>query len=440
MSVDASFVTEMTRYWREAETVDRDLTGLVMDQHRQNARTLGLIASSSPPVRSAMVLEGSVLSGVTAEGYPGRRYHSGAAVVDLLEETAITRACEVFGARSANVQAHSGSSANLAVLFSVLNPGATILSMSLDAGGHLTHGAEASVSSRFFNVVNYGVDPDGWIDYEEIRWLAGKHRPKIIICGASSYARQVDFSEVRAIADQYGALMLADISHISGLVVAGLHPNPIDDAHFVTTSTYKQLRGPRGGLILTGSREKEVVPSSGRTVRRLLDRSVFPGFQGTPNFAAIAAKASALRFAATDDFAAWARRIIDDAQFVSTYLKNSGYSLVTGGTDTHMLLVDLRIFGRVSGRTVEEELESCGVLVNRNSLPGDKLPPNLASGLRIGVNELAARKVGPDDLAALLGRIERFIRTVADMSVTERSRVELRTFIGDFCESNPISS
>ncbi len=281
---------------------DQTLYGLLEREYHRQASTLTMIAASSVADPSVLACEGMVVTKVTTEGYPGARFHAGCEFVDQIEQLAIQRAKTAFGARYANVQPHSGSSANEIVMFSLLQPGDTVLGLDLDCGGHLTHGAKASVSGQYFKAVGYGLDPEGFIDYDQVHRLAVEHKPKLIITGASSYPRIIDFKRFREIADQIGAFVLADISHIAGLVVAGEHPSPIDHAHFTTTSTYKQLYGPRGGLILIGKDHDRISPDGERTFAEMIQRAVFPFFQGTPHLSTIAAKARALAFVISPEF------------------------------------------------------------------------------------------------------------------------------------------
>ncbi|MER5220662.1 serine hydroxymethyltransferase [Streptomyces flaveus] len=362
---------------------------------RQN-NTLMMVAASSVADPSVLACGGSALGNLTAEGYPGARYHAGCEVADEIERLAIERARAAFGAQDAIVQPHSGSSANLAVLTALLSPGDTLLGLDLDCGGHLTHGSPASVSGRYYNAKGYRLTREGLLDYDRIRELALSHRPKLIVCGASAYPRTIDFARFREIADEANAYLLADISHIAGLVAAGLHPSPIDHAHITTTSTYKQLYGPRGGLILLGRDARRAGPARG-TLAGTMRRAVFPFTQGTPDLASVAAKARALDYVAGPDFAELAKRLADGAQAIAERLSERGLRLVTGGTDTHMVLLDLRGTG-LTGDIAEEALESCGVIVNRNRVPGDTTPVRTTAGLRLGSNTLAAR--GMDRSAA----------------------------------------
>ncbi|MCX5403592.1 serine hydroxymethyltransferase [Streptomyces sp. NBC_00335] len=377
---------------------DPELAGLLDAEAAGQQATLAMVASASVAAPSVLAAAGAAIANVTAEGYPGARYHSGAVRFDAVERLAVTRAKAAFGALYANVQPHSCSSANLAVLNALVPPGGTLLSLDLDSGGHLTHGSRASMTGNHFHAVHYGLDRDGRIDYAQVAALARLHRPKVLIAGASAYPRTMDFARFRAIADSVGAYLVADISHIAGLVATGEHPSPIDHAHVTTTSTYKQLGGPRGGLILIGRDHDAPAPGGRGTLAGLMQRAVFPQSQGTPNPAAIAAKARALSLVATPDFQRTARLIIEDAQAVAAALEARGHRVLTGGTDNHMVLLDLRGQG-LTGVIAEGAAEDCGILTNRNRIPGDTRPPLVTSGLRLGSNVMAQRGMGPAEAA-----------------------------------------
>lgn len=363
---------------------------LLEQEYQRQTNTLTLVAASSRATPAVLACEGSVVSNVTTEGYPGARFHAGCQVVDEIENLAVERAKKAFHACYANVQPHSGSSANMSVLLSLLKPGETILGQELSAGGHLTHGAKASLSGQHFHAVNYGVDAQGLIDYEQVYCLAQKHKPRMIICGASAYPRRIDFARFRAIADEVGALLLADISHIAGLVVAGEHPSPIDHAHITTTSTYKQLYGPRGGLILMGKDYEQLAPDGKHTLAACIQRAVFPFFQGTPHLNTIAAKARTLAWIRSPGFSLLARRIIHCAQTLADTLTQLQYRVLTGGTDNHLVLLDVGACN-LTGVAVERALEACNIIVNKNRIPGDTQPATIASGIRLGTNDVAFR-------------------------------------------------
>lgn len=397
---------------------DPALFELVSREHLRQTRTLSMVASSSVADPSVLACEGLSLGNVTTEGYPGRRYHAGCEVVDQIENLAIERAKKVFGARFANVQPHSGSSANQVVMFGLLSPGDRILGLDLDSGGHLTHGARANVSGRYFDAVSYGLDAKGLIDYTQVRELALKHRPRLIICGASAYPRRIDFARFREIADEAGALLLADISHIAGLVAAGCHPSPVPHAHFTTSSTYKQLYGPRGGLILCGHDADQPVEAGGRKCAELVQRSLFPYVQGTPNLGAVAAKARALAYVGSPAFADLAHRIVADAQAMAQVFVERGWRVLTGGTDNHMVLVDVAERG-LTGCIAEAALESCGIVVNKNRIPHDRHSPLVASGVRFGTNTLALRGMPPEAMELCVGLVERVLCAVQPLNDIE---------------------
>lgn len=373
---------------------DPQLAAMLDAEVNQQNSTLAMVASASIADPSVLAVGGAALSNVTAEGYPGARYHPGAQQFDQVENLAVERAKLLFGAQYANVQPHSCSSANLAVLSALLRPGDTLMGLDLDSGGHLTHGSRASVSGRHYHAVSYGLDASGHIDYLRLAELVKEHRPRLLIAGASAYPRTVDFARFRAIADTVGAYLLADISHIAGLVATGLHPSPIDVAHLTTTSTYKQLGGPRGGLILSGREHTSPGPDGRTPLSRLMQRAVFPQSQGTPSPASIAAKARAFAVADGPAFRETARLIVRNAQALAAELAALGHRVLTGGTDNHMVLIDTTGTG-LTGVTAERALEECGILANRNRIPGDTKPPLVTSGLRLGTNILAQRGMGP---------------------------------------------
>ncbi|MFQ5876779.1 MAG: serine hydroxymethyltransferase [Acidobacteriota bacterium] len=384
--------------------------------------TLVLIASenlASPAVLEAM---GSAFTNKYAEGYPGRRYYGGCEHSDTVERLAIERALELFGAEHANVQPHSGSQANMAVYMAMLKPGDTILGMDLSHGGHLTHGHPLNFSGRYFRVVPYGVDrASERIDYDSLDGLAREHRPRMIVVGASAYARVIDFERVRAIADGVGALVLADIAHVAGLVAAGVHPSPVAHADFVTTTTHKTLRGPRGALILCRER-----------YARAIDSAVFPGTQGGPLVHMIAAKAVAFREAMSESFRSDQRRTIENASVLARALSAGGLRIVSGGTDTHLFLVDLRPKG-LTGRAGEERLERVGIAVNKNTIPFDPERPMVCSGVRIGTPTVTTRGMGPEQMKAIASLILEALRRGPDQGDVG----PLRESVRDLCRAHP---
>lgn len=410
---------------------DPVLFKLLEREYERQMNVLAMVAASSLAHPSVLACAGSFTSNVTTEGYPGARFHAGCQVVDEIERLAVERVKAAFRAEYANVQPHSGTSANECVIFSLLKPGDTILGLGLNAGGHLTHGAKASVVGQYFHAVGYGLNQEGFIDYDEVARLAKSQRPKLIISGASAYPRVIDFQRFRQIADGVGAFLLADISHIAGLVVAGVHPSPIDHAHFTTSSTYKQLYGPRGGLILIGKDAHTLAPDGKRTLSELVQSAVFPFFQGTPNLAAIAAKARALAMVDTPEFRTLAQRIVANAKALAEGLLARGYSVLTRGSDTHIVLIDVGVRG-LTGVVCERALEECNIIVNRNRIPGDKRDPFITSGIRLGTNSLALRGMAPREMERCADLLDSVLSAIA---VSDESTYELngphREFVRD---------
>ena len=374
----------------EIDAVDPELAEALRAERTRQQEQIVLIASENLASDAVMATQGGLLTNKYAEGYPGKRYYGGCENVDICERLARDRAKELFGADHANVQPHSGASANLAVYASFLKPGDTILSMSLDHGGHLSHGHKVNMVGKWFNIVSYGVREDtGCFDFDQIEGLAREHQPKLIICGASAYSRTIDFARFAAIAEQVGARLLADVAHIAGLIAAGLHPNPVPHADYVTTTTHKTLRGPRGGMILC--RKK---------FRKAIDKAVFPGLQGGPLAHVIAAKAVAFKEAQSPEFKAYQQLILDSASAFAEALAGHGFTIVSGGTDNHLFLVDLRSKD-ITGREMEDLLTRVGIIVNMNMIPFDPRKPMDPSGMRIGTPSIASRGMGPDEAREL---------------------------------------
>ncbi|KAB1981744.1 serine hydroxymethyltransferase [Streptomyces triticiradicis] len=426
----------------ELRREDPELADLLDAEVHDQDTTLAMIASASIAAPSVLAASGSALSNVTAEGYPGARYHPGAVNFDEVERLAVHRAKALFGARYANVQPHSCSSANLAVLAALVPPGGTLLGLGLDAGGHLTHGSPASVTGRHYKAVHYGLDRNGLIDFEHVAELALEHRPTVLIAGASAYPRTLDFARFREIADSVGAYLLADISHIAGLVAAGEHPSPVDHAHITTTSTYKQLGGPRGGIILSGRDHRAPGPDGRTPLDRLMQRAVFPQTQGTPAPASIAAKARAFALAAEPLFTRTARLTVSGARALAAELARLGHQVLTGGTDNHMVLIDLRA-SRLTGVVAERALEECGILVNRNRIPDDTRPPLVTSGVRLGCNILAQRGMGPEHMRECAELMHAVLTATTPLSDTEyridpHQRVHLRERVRALCARHPL--
>jgi len=386
-----------------------------------------LIASENLVSAASLEALGSVMTNKTVEGYPGARYYGGAEHADVIERLAIERARALFNCGYANVQPHSGSQANLAVYVSLLKPGDTVLSMDLSSGGHLSHGSPANISGKWMNTVSYGLDPGtGRIDHSAVAALARETRPRLIIAGGSAYPRAIDFSRFREVADEVGATLLVDMAHFAGLVAAGVHPSPMEHAHVVTATTYKNLRGARGGLILAGDTEYGM----------RFNRAVFPGVQGSVMLNAVAAKAVCLREALQPDFAEYARRVLENARALATALMDRGVDVVSGGTDTPIVLVDLRRRG-MTGDVASDVLEMAGLTANKNAVPGDTRPPNVTSGLRFGSSAGTARGFGSTEFTRIGHLIADVLESVdggqSDGAV-QATRAEVRTM----CRSFPI--
>lgn len=376
---------------------DPQLFAILENEYRRQANVLTMVASSSIADPSALICEASTAMNVTAEGYPGARFHAGCRHIDEIEQLAIDRAKAAFNAQFANVQPMSATSANEVVMFSVMAPGDTLLGMDLDSGGHLTHGSKASISGQVFDAIGYGLTADERLDYDQAHKMALEHKPKLIICGTTAYSREIDWSKFRAIADEVNAYLLADITHIAGLVAAGIHPSPIDHAHFTTTCTHKQLYGGRGGLIMIGKDYDKPAPNSKFTLGQIIQKKVFPYFQGAPNQSAIASKARGLHFVASPEFKSVAERVVALAKALAEAFMQKGYRVITGGTDNHIVVVDVLAKG-ITGVNAEKALEDCGIVVNKNRIPGDQKPPAITSGIRLGTNGLAIREMEPSDM------------------------------------------
>lgn len=380
------------------EVVDKEIFDAIQKEHKRQNEKIELIASENFASKAVMEAMGSVFTNKYAEGYPGKRYYGGCQNVDVAENLARDRAKEIFGAEHANVQPHSGAQANMSVYFTVLNPGDTILGMNLSHGGHLTHGSPVNFSGKMYNIVPYGVNEDGYIDYDEVEKIALECKPKIIVAGASAYPRTIDFKRFREIADKVSAYLMVDMAHIAGLVAAGLHPSPVPYADFVTTTTHKTLRGPRGGMILC--KEKYA---------KDLDKSVFPGVQGGPLMHVIAGKAVCFKEALTPEFKEYQNQIVKNAKVLAKELMNRGFKLVSGGTDNHLMLVDLTNKG-VTGKDVEAMLDEVGITVNKNTIPFDKQKPNIASGIRIGTPAMTTRGMKEEEMKTIAELIDRTIK------------------------------
>jgi glycine hydroxymethyltransferase len=405
-----------------AETDPEIGRAIALETERQRTK-LELIASENFVSRAVLEAQGSVLTNKYAEGYPGKRYYGGCEYVDIAENLAIERAKALFGAEHANVQPHSGAQANMAVYFALLEPGDVIMGMRLAHGGHLTHGAKINFSGRYFRYVPYGVEEDtGQIDYGRMLAIAREHRPKLIVGGASAYPRQIDFARMREIADAVGALLMVDMAHIAGLVAAGLHMNPVPYADVVTTTTHKTLRGPRGGMILCKA-----------AYAAAIDKAVFPGIQGGPLMHVIAAKAVALGEAQRPEFKRYQERIVSNARALAAALQERGFDLVSGGTDNHLLLVDLRNKG-LTGAEAEDLLDRVNITVNKNMIPFDPQPPRVTSGIRIGTPAVTTRGM----TEAAMAEIAEVMRLTLENPNDTRAHEEARARVAALCAAYPL--
>ena len=407
----------------EVSGFDPELAKAMDDELNRQRPHIELIASENLVSKAVMAAMGSPLTNKYAEGYPGRRYYGGCEYVDVVETLAIERAKKLFGCEYANVQPHSGAQANLAAFFALVNPGDTVMGMSLDAGGHLSHGSPVNISGKYFNIVPYGVNEEGFIDYDEAMRIAKECRPKLIVAGASAYARTIDFKKFREIADEVGAYLMVDMAHIAGLVAGGQHPSPIPYADVVTTTTHKTLRGPRGGMILCKSAEfaKEIN----------FNKAVFPGIQGGPLMHVIAAKAVCLKEALDDSFKDYAKGIVDNAQALANGLMSRGFDLVSGGTDNHLMLVDLRS-KNVTGKEVEKLLDAANITCNKNAIPNDPAKPNVTSGIRLGTAAVTTRGFNTADMDVVAQAIALLVDDV------EKNRDEAMALVKTLTDKYPL--
>jgi len=402
---------------------DPEVFDAVLKEYERQFYNLEMIASENFTSLAVMEATGSVLTNKYAEGLPGKRYYGGCEYVDIVENLAIERAKKLFGAEHANVQPHSGSQANMAVYFAVLKPGDTIMGMDLAHGGHLTHGSKVNFSGKLYNVIYYGVNPETeLIDYDQLYKLAKEHKPKLIIGGASAYPRVFDWEKMREIADDVGALFMVDMAHYAGLIAGGVYPNPVPYAQFVTSTTHKTLRGPRSGFILTTKEYAKVI-----------DKSVFPGIQGGPLMHVIAAKAVAFKEAMTDEFKEYANQVILNAKTLAEELQKEGFKIVTGGTDSHIVLVDLRN-KNIIGKDAERALEKAGITVNKNAVPFDPLPPTKTSGIRIGTAALTTRGMKEEEMRRIAKWISQVLHNLDNEEVIQRIKNEVR----ELCEAFPL--
>ncbi|WP_426204880.1 serine hydroxymethyltransferase [Pseudomonas sp. TWP3-1] len=438
----ASQVDLLRRGLADLRAEDAELAQILDAEITRQHRTLSLISSSSAVKPRTLVASASTLVNVTAEGMLGRRGHTGCENADRVESLAVRRARELFGAQYANVQSHSASNANYQVLTALLEPGDTLLGMAVEHGGHLTHGCPTAFSSDYYKAIQYGTTAQGLIDYDEVRTLALAHRPRIIMCGATAYSRVVDFQRFREIADEAGSLLLADISHIAGLVATGRHPNPIDVAHVTTTCTHKQLAGPRGGLILSGRDANTKVPGLRITFSRALEQAVYPGMQGAPAVNMIAAKAAALGYAMSAEFDADMARIRATAEAMASAFQAHDYEVIGGGSDNHTILLRLR--GGITGCMAQSALDQCGIIVNRHRVPGEPRASHITSGLRIGTGCMAQRHIdaqGCREVVELICRILDNLTPLGEQDYTLQPalREQLRLQTEALCTRYPIA-
>ena len=406
---------------QEIELVDKEIADLIQAELARQNSHIELIASENWVSKAVMASMGSPLTNKYAEGYPGKRYYVGCGCVDGVEQLAIDRAKELFGCEYANVQPHSGAQANMAVFFAILEPGDTVLGMNLAHGGHLTHGSPANMSGKYFNAVSYGVNDDGVIDYEEVRRIALECRPKLIVAGASAYARIIDFKKFREIADEVGAYLMVDMAHIAGLVASGQHPSPIPYADVVTTTTHKTLRGPRGGLIL----------SSAENAKNFnFNKAIFPGVQGGPLMHVIAAKAVCFKEALQPEFKEYGRNIVANAKALCEGLKSRGIDIVSGGTDNHLMLVDLRKLG-VTGKEMENLLDEVNITCNKNAIPNDPQSAFVTSGVRLGTAAVTARGMNVEDM-------DRIAEAIAITLIHPERKEEARAIVKELTDKYPL--
>ncbi len=404
------------------KALDSEIGDAIEQEYFREENGIELIASENVVSEAVLLAAGSILTNKYAEGYPGHRYYGGCEKVDIVETLAQERAKKLFGAAYANVQPHSGSQANTAVYVALLQPGDTVLGMSLSEGGHLTHGSPVNLSGLYYHFIPYGLDPaTERIDYDRLEALAQEHKPKLIVAGASAYPRIIDFERIADIAHRVGAYLMVDMAHIAGLVAAGLHPSPLPFADVVTTTTHKTLRGPRGGLILTNSED----------MAKKINKAIFPGIQGGPLLHIIAAKAVCFGEALTPSFAAYQQRIVDNARALGEALAQNGFRLVSGGTDNHLMLLDLRPFG-LTGKEMEARLDACGITVNKNTIPNDPEKPFVTSGIRIGTPAVTTRGMGQEEMRTIAHLIT---RVATDFPAAQE---DVRAQVAALCRAFPL--
>lgn len=410
-------------YMDFVSNMDPEVGAAIRAEYQRQCDNIELIASENIVSETVLAAAGSVLTNKYAEGYSGKRYYGGCQCVDVVETLAIQRACQLYGAKFANVQPHSGAQANYAVYMALCQPGDTVLGMNLDHGGHLTHGSPVNFSGKYYNVVAYGVDEEtGYIDYDQLERVAKECKPKMIVAGASAYPRTIDFARFRAIADEVGAYLWVDMAHIAGLVAAGLHPSPVPYAHVVTTTTHKTLRGPRGGMILTNDED----------LAKKINSAIFPGAQGGPLMHIIAAKAVALGEALKPEFKVYQQQVVDNAQALAQGLMSRGMNLVSGGTDNHLALVDLRNLGDLTGKELERRLDEVRITVNKNKVPGDPRSPFQTSGIRVGSPAVTSRGFTTADM----DQVAQYIVWAA--TDFENKAGEIRQGVAQLTQAHPI--
>lgn len=411
----------MKNFFEELENYDAEVYAACDKELKRQQHNIELIASENIVSKGVLLAAGTVLTNKYAEGFPAKRYYGGCEYVDIVENLAIERAKKLFGAEHANVQPHSGASANLAVYYALVEPGETVMGLNLANGGHLTHGSPVNISGKYFNIVPYGIDPETeMINYEEVRRIALSCKPKMIIAGASAYSRAIDFKKMREIADEVGAYLMVDMAHIAGLVAAGLHESPVPYAHVVTTTTHKTLRGPRGGLILCK-----------QELAQKIDKAIFPGTQGGPLMHIIAAKAVALGEALKPEFKEYQKQIVKNAKALCDALKEEGFKIVSGGTDNHLMLIDLRPFG-VTGKEMEKRLDEVHITVNKNAIPNDPEKPFVTSGIRVGTPAVTTRGFKEEDMK----KIAKWMREIAEDFDNVKGRVTKEVIA--LCDAHPI--
>ncbi len=420
--------------WEHVKKTDPEIYEVLLGELKRQEFGIELIASENFASLAVIEAMGSVLTNKYAEGYPSKRYYGGCEWVDKAEELARERAKKLFGAKYVNVQPHSGSQANMGVYMALMGPCDTLMGMALSHGGHLTHGAQVNFSGKIFKVIQYGVNDDGFIDYDQVETLAKQFKPKVIVAGGSAYSRIIDFKRFREIADEVGAYLMVDMAHFAGLVAAGIYPNPLEYAHVVTTTTHKTLRGPRGGMILTNDDE----------IAEKIDKTIFPGIQGGPLMHVIAAKAVSFKEAMTEEFKEYQKQIVKNAKALAKAMEKRGYHIVSGGTDSHLFLVDLskskEAAVHVTGKAAEKALERAGITVNKNTVPGEKRSPFVTSGIRIGTPAVTTRGMKEEQMEEIAELIDMVITNVQDKkgNIPDNVRDEVRERVKKLCEQFPL--